>query len=108
MTPPSRPRWGGSTCERTTVYDLTRCVAFDIHRQRANPVTRIQAADQAVACTDPIDRDANTHRSHWLVERFANAVCVAAANRSAETPCDGAIDPDPNPTIDPNRGLNRP
>ena len=48
------------------------------------------------------------------MERFAVAVCVAAANRIAETPRDGDtlcnrdIDPNPNQDIDPNRGLNRP
>ena len=31
-----------------------------------------------------------------------------AANRIAETPRDGDIDPNPNHNIDPNQGLNRP
>ena len=54
------------------------------------------------------------------MERFAVAVCVAAANRIAETPRDGdalcnrdtlhcrGSDFNPNHNIDPNRGLNRP
>ncbi len=42
------------------------------------------------------------------MERFAVAVCVADANRIAETPCDGDIDPNPNHDIEANQGLNRP